>query len=504
MRTATAEPTSILDKAADATVRRVPSWVIAPPVLLALALGIWGSAQLSFWRDEGVTAGVTRRTVPEIFRFLGNLDAVHGTYYLLLHPLAKMFGTSEFVLRLPSALALAAAAAGVAYLGHRLLSPVAGLVAGLLYAGAPYASRFAHEARPYAIATALTVLATLLFVRAVQYGSRRHYVEYGCALIVLGMVHLFALLVVLAHMATLFLVRRERTHIRRWLMTVVVTGAVLSPLIALAATQRGQVGWLKRPGLEDVTALISVFAGSWPLVLPMGVAMAAGILFTRRNRSGGLTLAPLAVPWLLLPPAALLLISQIYPLYSARYVSMSLPALALLAAAGMTRLPGVTWALPLILVGAMAVPAHISQRVPARQPDHLREAAEIISRYAAPGDAIVYLPTNRRAVAEAYPAAFQSLRDVTLRVSPARAGNLGGTEVSAAEVRSRLESETVSRAWLLEGEQLWRGPTLDALNQAKVRTLEREFHQVQRWRVRSFTITLYAKANADPDGTFSQ
>ncbi|GAA3165050.1 hypothetical protein GCM10010466_64910 [Planomonospora alba] len=462
------------------------------PAVLALMLGLWGTSRLSFWRDEGVTASVVRRTVPEIFHFLGNLDAVHGTYYLLLHPLAAVFGTSELVLRLPSALATAAAAAGVTALGHRLLSPQTGLAAGFIYAVAPYASHFALEARPYAMATALTVLATLLFVRTAEQDGKGRYALYGCVLVVLGMIHLFALLVLPAHLATLLLQRRW-THVRWWFVTVSIAIAVLSPLIAVSASQRAQVGWLTRPGLDDVAALVLVFAGSWPLALLMGAVVATGSVLARREQAQASMLLPLVVPWLVLPPAALLLLSQVHPLYSARYVSMSLPALALLVAAGMTRFPPSIRLVSLLTVAVLAVPAHVSQRQPDRRPDHLREAATILSRHASPGDVIVYLPTNRRAVAGAYPDGFRQLRDVTMLVSPAQAGNLGGVEVDPGEIRRRLKEKSVARAWLLEGEEPWRGPTLDMLNRAKVETLEQEFHQIRRWQVRSLTLTLYTR-----------
>jgi mannosyltransferase len=52
--------------------------------------------------------------------------------------------------------------------------------------------------------------------------------------------------------------------------------------------------------------------------------------------------------WLVVPTAALMLISQVSPCYLGRYVIGSLPALALLAAAGLIRLPYRTWAIALI------------------------------------------------------------------------------------------------------------------------------------------------------------
>lgn len=332
-------------KMGDAPTTRTCALVVLPPAFLALLLGLWQPG-LSFWRDEAVTVGVIRRTIPDIFRFLANLDAVHGTYYLLLHPVADTLGTGELTLRFPSILATAATAAATAHLANRLMMPKAGLAAGLLYAGAPFASRFAHEARPYAIATMLTVLATIFFLGTIERPSRRSHLIYGGSLVLLGMIHLFALLVVIAHLVTLTLLRGGRTRLRPWFITVTAVAAVLIPLIGVAMTQRNQVSWLRPPRWNDVSALITVFAGSRALIFFMAAAISAGAILTSKNAGKYMQRTPmvwsLAAPWLLVPPTTLLLISQLYPLYSARYVSMSLPALALLASVGVTRVPGTT------------------------------------------------------------------------------------------------------------------------------------------------------------------
>ena len=64
----------------------------------------------------------TDRSVPKLLRLLGGVDAVHGFYYLLLWPVVHFAGTREFEPRLPSALAMAAAALGIAAIGRRLRS----------------------------------------------------------------------------------------------------------------------------------------------------------------------------------------------------------------------------------------------------------------------------------------------------------------------------------------------------------------------------------------------
>ena len=47
---------------------------------------------------------------------LGNVDAVHGAYYLMMWPIEHVLGPGALVLRLPSAVAVAIGAAFVAAL----------------------------------------------------------------------------------------------------------------------------------------------------------------------------------------------------------------------------------------------------------------------------------------------------------------------------------------------------------------------------------------------------
>src|SRR5438105_14692105 len=92
-------------------------WTLAVPPAVTLAVMLWGMAAPSYWRDESATLSATDRSIPQLLRMLGRVDAVHGFYYLLLWPLVHFIGTREFETRLPSAIAMAAAALGIAAIG---------------------------------------------------------------------------------------------------------------------------------------------------------------------------------------------------------------------------------------------------------------------------------------------------------------------------------------------------------------------------------------------------
>lgn len=115
--------------AAVAVVRRLPLWSV--PTGWTLALGLWGlSRQHTVWRDEAATWQVARRSAADIWHMLGQVDVVHGFYYLLMHGLFECFGPGTTTLRLPSVLAMAVAAACVTVIGRRLAGVWAGLGAG--------------------------------------------------------------------------------------------------------------------------------------------------------------------------------------------------------------------------------------------------------------------------------------------------------------------------------------------------------------------------------------
>ncbi|MFJ6596306.1 glycosyltransferase family 39 protein [Streptomyces violaceusniger] len=130
-----------------------------------LGLGLWGLDRGTMWRDESATYQMARRTLPQIRDALGTVDAVHGLYYLLMHPLLALH-PSEVTMRLPSVLAAVAATALVAALGCRLARPRVGLWAGLLYATTPVVTHYAQEGRSYALVAACAAWATYLLVGA--------------------------------------------------------------------------------------------------------------------------------------------------------------------------------------------------------------------------------------------------------------------------------------------------------------------------------------------------
>lgn len=184
---------------------------------------------------------------------MGQQDAVHGAYYVLMWAVVRLGGSGELATRLPSALAMAAAAGVVAMLGRRLVSPRAGLAAGLVFAAMPPVGWFGQDARPFAIETALACVTSYLFIRMAdaEGGRRRRLLGgYAAALLLMGLANLFGLLLIAGHGVTLAVGHRRPGPGpgRPWLAAVTGVSLVMLPFGLLDWTERRQIAWLQAAG----------------------------------------------------------------------------------------------------------------------------------------------------------------------------------------------------------------------------------------------------------------
>jgi mannosyltransferase len=452
-----------------------PIWMRVLPPAAMLVIGLWRITGPSYWRDEAATLSAVQRPFAELVRMTGHIDAVHGTYYMLIWVLVRLGGPGELVTRLPSALAMAASAAAVAALGRRLVSPRAGLASGLMFAVLPQVSLYAQDAREYAMITALAAAGSYVLVRALTTAARRRgwLVCYAFCLGVMGLLNVFSLLLIGAHAVTVALAWRrasraggagERAAARSlaagWAAAAVGAVLVASPALALGFEQRGTLGWLTTPHLVGAIVGLRRLVGPSLMLLAVAAAVALGILLpaaagrSRQRASWPPELAGLCGPWLLLPPAVLIGVSYLSPVYTFRYVMFCAPAAALIVGAGLAALsdaagPVPAWlpaAAAFAVIAVLGVPAQLSFRAANGHGNNIRGANAIVAAHWRPGDAVLYVGTGAKYMPAAYPGGFAKLDNIAQAQTPTRAGNLIGTQRSPAVVEQRLSR--VHRVWL--------------------------------------------------------
>lgn len=486
-----------------------PGFAIAIPSAVTVIVMLWGISGPSFNRDEAATLSAVHRSLPELFRVLGHLDAVHGAYYTLIWTLTRLFGQSEAVVRMPSALAMAAAAAGVTVLGRRLAGLTAGILAGLVFAILPIVSYWGQDARSPALVTALATGATYLFVRVLDApaGRRKRWLAaYAASLALLGLVNIFGLLLIAAHAVTAAARWRRTRRLdaagagvsRGAAIGLLIAAAsavvVVSPLMAVALPQRSQINWLsysqngklvtlwQLAGPPRVTAVVLAI-----LLLGLGFSALGGRARLRADWPA--ELAEFCLPWLILPTVILLVVSQlISPVFVLRYVLFCVPAAAILAGAALAAFGRITGPVgriagPLVLAALLVItmPSLVGYRGPAGHGDNIRAIDKVLAAKFRPGDAMFYAAYVDGNFPAPYRYGLAQVPDLALATSPVQAGNLTGTQLPASQIRERMSK--VTRLWVLEVNSKFPVPLIGGLN----------FHLAGTWKRTDLWLMLYVR-----------
>ncbi len=376
----------------------------------------------------------------------------------------------------------------------------------MVFALLPAVQQYAQEGRSYALVCAAVVAATLLLVRAWQRSGPAAWAGYGVAVLVAAVLHEFAVLAVVAHGLTLWWGRAPRTVRRGWALATTAALLALVPLVLISRQQADQVGWISTPGWSDLwaPALTSVVGALCACLPPVPGAAQAVV-----------RLRAVALPLLVLPPAALILVSYLDPLYVDRYVLYSYAGLALLLgpvldrvwsrlrpAAGRARSALSVAVLPVVLLALL--PVECGLRSPGARPNDVAAAARAVRDLARPGDGVLFIPSARREAALYDPGAFAALRDLALAQTGDDSGTINGVEAESDLIRSALKADRVQRVVLVTDPKPRPNPS--ARDRAKLTVLAERFRLCRTELVHGLEVARYATPGAcgDQDETAGQ
>jgi len=449
---------------------RVPRSSFRQAILLGVLgtlISAWGSWIPSLWGDEAASVMSAQRPLSSLFLMLLHVDAVHGTYYLFLHFWVEAFGASPFSVRLPPAIAVGFAVAGVVYLVSRLGTVRLAMFAGLICCILPRVTYMGEETRTFAFGAAYAVWATWVLVCLVADGpkSRRWWIAYGILMTFGTYAFLYFGVFFAVHGLILLSSRHSRPIIRRWLVSSAVSIGAAAPLLVVGYLQRSQIAYLADETTVTFSAMtVGLWFGTptfaivaWALIIVgLGAAVVKRALWPHTS---GLSLIVVATLWMVVPGVILVIVSIPQNSFTSRYLSYSAPAAAILmsmgietiARGGLRRMVGLT-----AIIAAFAVPIYLSQRtLYAKNGSDWAEVSSTVGAHAHVGDAIVFDDGTRqyrrpRLALHTYPAGFVGLRDVTLK-TPYQESSVwfdGTYSVAAAERLGRFRN--VHRVWVVE------------------------------------------------------
>ncbi len=328
---------------------RVSAWTLA--ALTAIAFGLrLTSLSRSLFNDETFSFALAQRSFGHMISLAG-YEANGMPYSVILWPVTRIFGTSVEVMRAPSVL-IGTASVPVMYWAARRFSRErwVALLAAMLLAVNPMAIWYSQVARSYALVVLGACAAFGALARALaeddQPARRRMWWCYVVAMALTGYSDLLAPLIILPAQALMVWgveAERRGDRARGWVQSLAGTFVVCIPLLVASAIERGRrdpLYWLPKLGRGLVEAGVQEFSGGYAgvkavgwLTLLVAAAMVAGATWRLRRRKGEERRAlGIAAAWGVLPPAGLLLVSAVEPVFWPRYAIVALPGLCLLLA----------------------------------------------------------------------------------------------------------------------------------------------------------------------------
>jgi len=451
--------------------------VVAGPAVLALALCLYELTTRSLWLDEAATVAIASQHGSALWSAMVHDGGNMLGYYALMHVLVSWFGTGEWVIRLPSAVAAGACAGVVAWLGLRWFGRRVALFAGVLAAVSLPLVFWGQDARGYAPMMALVAGSFAAFAEMVcrPPGTARRgpwiaYVACTALAMYASYVAIFAL------PAQLLALAWRRAGWRRAVSAMLASAVCWIPLAVIAITRGGgQLFWIARPSLasEKQVVLALTSAGFEPNFRPTVVAAVlavvtvalivfAAVRLARGSASWGVRLA---LAWLLVPLVLMWLESLVgQPIFTARNLLVSLPAAALVVGWVLAQ-SRFAWPALIVLVALRAVALVPSYGT---SPENWRAATAYVVSAKRPGDCVVFYPQDAR-----MPFAYYTRQPVKpyverYQVPPVSSG--------------------CARVWLIASHQgLPTGTSASRAHYARYVTLRNELAQRYRHRVtRSF------------------
>jgi mannosyltransferase len=418
---------------------------IGIPTAVALILCLYDLTARSLWLDEAATVAIVSQHGAALGAALAHDGGNMLGYYGLLHLLVGAFGHGAVVIRLPSALAATATVTITSLVARRLFDRRVALLSGLLTAVSLSLVYWGQVARGYTVMIALICASFLLLLVALGrpkagWGVWLAYVAVSTAAVYAG---LEAVLVFPVHLLVLAWYRRRFA----WVLSALAVTALCCIPLAVLAVQRGssQIFWIPLPnafttrqvlltlssaGLEPQFYSASGDALRWLTEALVGVGALAVLWNLLRERTRTTSWKPaLVLGWLLLPGVFAYVISELgHSMFEARYLLMSLPAVALILAwmtAGLWDLsrraavmanPAAAWlrgrrsgavivsasrtgaralaiALPISLVTLRAIQLAPSYGI---STEPWQAATEQVVRLSQPGDCVAFYPLDSR------------------------------------------------------------------------------------------------------------
>ena len=388
-------------------------------LLLGAFLRLYRLGFQSIWGDEALTLQVY--TVGSSFsQLLSNIweRGFHPPLYFLIAHYWYLLGTSEFMLRFPSAV-FGVAAIPVTYLvARRLFGNTAGGISALVIAVSPFHIWYSQEARMYSLQVLLILASTLFFLRAWESRKPLDFGLYAFTTI-LALYTQVGSVFLLAAQAAFVVGAGNRRRIAGWLGVQGTVIVAFVPWILRFMAHRsmgniGSIGFERESGPLQLAYGLYTFSVGYSLgpsvaalhylspgeairqylpilaisALAFGLLLILGLINAyRTNRFGfWFALSQFGIPLGLIFAASLLPGVGMTP----RYLTLAIAPYCVILALGLVRSISPAKAiLPVVAIALTGLSLHNYYFQPQYAKQDVRSAVAMVNKEAVPGDVII-------------------------------------------------------------------------------------------------------------------
>jgi mannosyltransferase len=370
-------------------------------MVLALVVAFIKLDAKSIIYDESVSGGYAFVGWSRLWQVITGPDPNMGLYYVLLHFWTRIFGHGVATMRTMSVITGALAVPAAVAVGSRMFGRATGLTSGLLMAINACLLFYDQQARAYSLLMLLTLVATYLFLRALDEPSTPRLAAYAIVAIASVYAHYFAALVLLTHLLGWWMSDARYEDRRPWLITaaVIVLGCI--PEAIVAPRDASNIDWLGTPSFHALLTF-PTFLGGGPVPYGHAPEIATAILgilavfwFVTQVNGERDWQTRFAAAWLVLPVLLVFIESRIgKTFWNPRYLIIVLPPFLFLAMAGLTSLPhpAAIAGVMVVMVALSAINLHKVYVTPAI--DNYRASAPFLLAHTLPGDRAFYDSQN--------------------------------------------------------------------------------------------------------------
>lgn len=377
-------------------------------VLLAFLLRIYNLTYESLDIDEADSVFFAQADLPTLLARITQPGENGPLYFLLLRAWMMVAGQSEFALRYLSLLPGVLAVPLLYAVGKRLLGPRVGVMAALLFTTSTYLLFYAQMAKMYSLVVFVSLLSSYLLLRALERPSLWRWAGYTVITTAAFYTHIFTAFLVPWH--SLFVVLTLRRHRSALIPWAVSLGALTLPympigLQRLQALQAPETLNRQFTGPRDLLGMLATLVQEYGTRYDLLPPPLLSGLFLALTLLGLLALLASSSPrrgeaWVFIGVGIVLPLLVTYgfvalgaPLFSSRYLIVTLPnfyllwSAALVGVAGWGRLLSLALLVGFLLLnGARWAQTHVGGE---RFREDWRSAVAYLEQRYLPGDKVL-------------------------------------------------------------------------------------------------------------------